>query len=45
MNLLIISQHFWPESFIINNLSEEIVKKKNKSTCYNWKAKLFIRKY
>ena len=28
MNLLIISQHFWPESFIINNLSEEIVKKK-----------------
>lgn len=30
MNLLIISQHFWPESFIINNLSEELVKKKIK---------------
>jgi len=28
MNLLIISQHFWPESFIINNLTEELVKKK-----------------
>ena len=30
MNLLIISQHFWPESFIINNLSEELVRKKVK---------------
>lgn len=28
MNLLIISQYFWPESFIINNLTEELVKKK-----------------
>lgn len=28
MKLLIISQHFWPENFIINNLSEELVRQK-----------------
>jgi glycosyltransferase involved in cell wall biosynthesis len=29
MNLLIISQHFWPESFIINDIVFALVKKKN----------------
>ena len=44
MKLLIISQHFWPESFIINHLAEELVDKKIKVHVLTGKPNYFSGK-
>ena len=36
MNLLIFSQHFWPETFRINDVTKELSKKNNVYVVSSW---------
>ena len=36
MNLLIFSQHFWPETFRINDVAKELSKKNNVYVVSSW---------
>ena len=44
MNLLIFSQHFWPETFRINEVAKELSKKNNVYVVSSWPNYNIIKK-